>query len=227
MQPFLQFQASTPPCEGVVKNRIVITIVALVILPTALLSIMAGRAVHNRELVIMQQMKISANSMLRLSSEEIESGMKDELSRIASAVGATLMRTASAAQLSNTADNLEQTSQVVDGVIVYHDPWETIYPTRRNTPTNEAPQLSFVEPLRVEIASRQSAPARDQRRTALPVAGLVLPRPRSGSLYSYSHCGSEGRRRLCTGRRSTRAPLKALLGPLPLGYAPSFRPMCR
>ena len=61
------------------KNRLLLTVVALVILPTAILSILAGRAVRNRELVIRQQMLLSAENMTRLCSEEIASGLDDEL----------------------------------------------------------------------------------------------------------------------------------------------------
>ncbi len=133
------------------RNRIVITIVALVILPTALLSIMAGRAVRNRELVIMQQMKISAAGMVRLCSEEVESEIKEELTRIRSSIGSVLMRTASAAELARTARVIEDGSPIIDGVIIYHDPWDIIYP--QGAPAVEPPAgPEYIELLRIEIA---------------------------------------------------------------------------
>lgn len=138
------------------KNRIVITIVALVILPTALLSIMAGRAVRNRELVIAQQMKLSAAGMVRLCSEEIDSDIKDELTRIRSSIAAVLMRTASGAELARTAEVIEQSSSLIDGVIIYHDPWEVIYPRPPTLSTGETEQPEYIELLRIEIAKLRS-----------------------------------------------------------------------
>ena len=119
------------------KNKILLTIVALVILPTALLSLMAGRAVRNRELVIIQQMQVNAGSMTRLTADGIEAGIKDELNRIRQTVGAVLMRTASAAELARAAEVLEQSSTIIDQIVVYHDPWDIVYPQITPSATGE------------------------------------------------------------------------------------------
>lgn len=134
------------------KNRILLTIVAMVILPTALLSLMAGRAVRNRELVILEQMKNNAESMTRLCSEEVEAGIKDELNRIRETIGAVLMRTASAAELARSAEVLEQSSPLIDKVVVYHDPWDVVYPPNIRAESTDPDQPSFVEHMRTEIA---------------------------------------------------------------------------
>ncbi len=134
------------------KNRILLTIVALVILPTALLSLMAGRAVRNRELVILEQMKNNAEGMTHLCHEEVEAGIKDELNRIRETIGAVLMRTASSAELARTAEILEQASPLIDTIVVYHDPWDVVYPPDTGAPAGDKAQMTFVEKLRTEIA---------------------------------------------------------------------------
>lgn len=148
------------------NNRILITVLVFLMLPTALLSLLAGLSVRSRELVLMEQTKTGAESMVRLCSEEVDSRLKNDLVRVREGVGSVLMRTASLAELARVGGEIEDARALVERVVVYHDPWDVVYPSELKAAEGGRSGQDLVELLRSAAAARKPSDDRIGGRTA-------------------------------------------------------------
>ncbi|MBN1557972.1 MAG: hypothetical protein JW951_07480, partial [Lentisphaerae bacterium] len=131
------------------NRRLVIGVLALVILPTAVLSLLAGRALRNREIVLRRRLEAGARNALETVAFRMQAHLESELEQVRQALVDALPRTGTPAAVGAVAQRLETTHALIERVYVFMDPWGFLWP---ETDGGEAPP-ELTAALRREIAA--------------------------------------------------------------------------
>jgi len=109
------------------RLRLALIILLLVILPTALLCLLATRALHSSELLLRNELEQAATSQIRQAAAAVSSRALRELQRVkASLSGFTI--TSGAHEISARAGYIERESDLVARVLVFANPWGFAHP---------------------------------------------------------------------------------------------------
>lgn len=110
------------------RTRLIIIVLTLVILPTAILSFMAARTVRSRELVLREQLRISAVDAVRSVITRMHTRLADDLRHVQTAMTETLGRSPRFMDMDAAGKRLQHASAIIDHVYIFFNPWGLIYP---------------------------------------------------------------------------------------------------
>lgn len=175
------------------KTKITIILLGLVLLPTAILSFMASRALQHWELVLRNRLRDSAANSVRFVADSVEAGLKEELDKVQVAMTDCLNRGGDLERIAATARNLKELSGLVDEVYMFMNPWGFLYP--EDTQGGFEEQNTLLIALRREIAAANSlsAPIRFTVDDASYCFSLIRDRK---ALYAGYRVEQEGFRKL-------------------------------
>lgn len=123
--------------------KLLLTVLFLIVLPTAWLSLLAGRSIQARELLLEQQLKIEAQQTLEQIGAESRSRLSDVLGVLVTNVQETVLAGADVRQFGLSLAFGEGASPYVQQVFLYLSPWGFIYPEEAN-PSFSSPDGHFV-----------------------------------------------------------------------------------
>jgi signal transduction histidine kinase len=110
------------------KARLLPTLLVLVVLPTAVLTLMAGRALHNWEAVLDRRLHDAALNTLHGISSRMNAGLDQDLGLVAEAVSECVARGASPALLEERSGRLRETHPLVAQIYLFMNPWGFLHP---------------------------------------------------------------------------------------------------
>jgi len=157
------------------RARIALLVVLLVILPTALLSLLAGRALRHWELVLQRQLQENAQRVIDEVAMRLREHLEQELQEVRTAVAGCFTVNRKYDALVETTQGLKESHECVADVFVFMNPWGFVFPEEvADTRTggggaggrgNERAGLppfppSLLEPMRRAISL--SGPSRDR-----------------------------------------------------------------
>ncbi len=110
------------------KIRLALIVLVLVILPTAILSLAAGRALRHWELVLEREREINAANAIETAVKRIKTRLEDDLEQVRSAMLDCLRRSSKFQDLNTTADRLQKSNANIKRVFLFTNPWGFLYP---------------------------------------------------------------------------------------------------
>jgi signal transduction histidine kinase len=134
------------------KSRLALLVFLLVVLPTAVLSILAGVALQGWESVLERQLAVSANQTAETVVARLDTLLVDNLRDAEAALSGALARGGKFWDLDTTCKRLAETRPVVHQCLVYMDPWGLVHPAEG---TGQGPTVSradLVAALRKAVA---------------------------------------------------------------------------
>jgi len=166
-----------------VKPKLVFVILLFVIVPTAVLSLMAVRALRNWEIVLQRRLEVEAAAVVQAVAGRIDTALQHELDQVVTAMSGVQARGGHAQEIRQTAKRLEDSGDLVSRVYLFMNPWDFLYADppsprlRRAGDVAEAPNHRdlLLTALRGNIASAPSprAPLRFSVGESAYVFGLV------------------------------------------------------
>lgn len=130
------------------KPKLFVIILVLVILPAVILSLMAARSLENWDLILHRRLEVQAAAAVRAVSERLDGLLEDERARIVAAISGVYTRGCQPSELRVAATELSSTSELVDGVYVFVNPWDFLYPPRQSPSVGGAGEPdSLLDPL--------------------------------------------------------------------------------
>jgi len=109
------------------RLRLTLVVVLLVVLPTAVLSVLAARALRASELFLRRELEIAALAEVDRVADAGAGAVRAELARLREALSGTTF-TSGAYELGAIAEPLERDSDLVASVFVFGNPWGFLYP---------------------------------------------------------------------------------------------------
>jgi len=134
-----------------VKGKLILLVLLLVVLPTAILTLMAGLALRDWEAVVQQRLRDSAYSVLQGVASRLNSALDREAEEVAAAMADAVARGAAVAALDEVNGRVCEARPLVAQTYLFMNPWGFLYP----------PELA---------AARQDGDAALTADDALPVA---------------------------------------------------------
>jgi len=174
------------------KPRYALLFLGLVILPTALLSILAGRALRNWELVVLRRVEVTAKESIRSVSDRLQARLEGNLEHVRSAMAECVADGSQPPELAATAARLSAAHPEIGESYLFMNPWGFIYPEPGADGTIDD---ALIETLRKNVASAD-------------VAGMICTSLRNVS-YCFVPLGE--RKLLYAGYRVDPAGFKQLL----------------
>ena len=108
--------------------NLAITVLLLVVLPTALLSLLAGRSISARELLLQQRWEESAGLALNEVSDELTALIEADVERISHDYDDLLAKTARYDAISTLSTQLCNECVLAEEVYLFMNPWGFIFP---------------------------------------------------------------------------------------------------
>jgi len=145
----------------------------LVILPTAVLSIMSARMIRGWEAVLKRRLERRAESTVRDAAGRIRARLHDDLAEIQSAMGDRVRNRGTPAEIKTVADRVCEARSMVRNVYLFMNPWGFIYPEQREpaaTPAEGRPPSS-ADAEDVTVALREAL--RTELRRAMAETGSL------------------------------------------------------
>jgi len=106
----------------------------LVILPTAVLSIMSARMISGWEAVLKRRLERRAEDTLRDAAGRIRARLHDDLVEIQSALGDCVRNRGTLDEIGGVADRVCAARPLVGNVYLFMNPWGFIYPEQKERP---------------------------------------------------------------------------------------------
>ena len=110
------------------KARLTIIVLVLVVLPTAVLSLLAGRAFRAWELVLQDQVETAAARAIQSVWKQLRAEVREEMSQARRAVSGSLARSGKYADVAAVAQQLSEGRALVSNVYLFMYPWGLLYP---------------------------------------------------------------------------------------------------
>ncbi|MBA4389192.1 MAG: hypothetical protein C0404_14560 [Verrucomicrobia bacterium] len=110
------------------KTRLVVVILLLVVVPTALLSVMAGRALRNREAVLQQGLELAAMNAINGVAAQVNQDLARNLEHVRLALAQCIARGGEYKDLEAVAKQLKTQRPMVNDALVFMNPWGFVYP---------------------------------------------------------------------------------------------------
>ena len=188
------------------RTKVALTVLILIILPTAILSLTAYRAIRNRELLLESRLKDSAENALRAVFGRISAKIADNMNQVNAAMSECIGRSARYRDIEGTVARLCGSGDLVGQVYLFMNPWGFLYPdpvqAAIESYPSEAIALSaekkevLIAALRQEIASAE-----------FPEERLFF----TSDEISYCFSPIQGRKDLYTGYEIDSARLRKLI----------------
>lgn len=145
--------AGYTPTRAGMKTRLALIVLGLVILPTAVLSLMASAVLRDWEQVLRRRLEITAANAIHEASSQVRARLEDNMERVRFAVAETLGRGVNLQELPAVAGRLQNASPLVDQVYLYMSPVGFVYPEGGGRGRRSEAESQKVE------GSRKNAPA--------------------------------------------------------------------
>ncbi|MDD4869241.1 MAG: ATP-binding protein [Kiritimatiellae bacterium] len=110
------------------KPKLILIVLALVILPTSILSFLANRALRSREELLQYRLKMDAASAIQIVSKRIQARFEDDMEHVRSVVSECLARGGKNADIEAAAFRLRNSRGTVNQIYLFMNPWGFIYP---------------------------------------------------------------------------------------------------
>lgn len=133
------------------RARLTVIVLLLVVLPTAVLSLLAGRAFRAWELVLQDQVESAAARAIQSVWRQLRAETDDEAALVNGAMAGSLARTGRYEDVAAVARNLAESRALVKNVYLFMHPWGLLYPqgehgTDRLRPGWDFPPKSEIVP---------------------------------------------------------------------------------
>jgi len=163
------------------KTRIALVVIGLVILPTAMLSLMAGRALRSWELVLQRGLETTAANAVEAVADQTQASLVQDLKRVKTSLvealasgGGNERIEAAAAQLSKSGGSIEQ-------VCLFVNPLGFVYPlppppsVDASVPSEQGGTTNRLDPLMAALKREiAAAPAADTIRFTVDDASYLF-----------------------------------------------------
>jgi signal transduction histidine kinase len=124
------------------RPKLLLIVLVLVIVPTAILSLMASRALRVQELILQRRMETAAVSAARDVSSRVGMSIDGDLDRVCVAISDCLAHGGSLAEIGAAETRLQKSAASVKHIYVFMNPWGFIYPDGIEGKGNEKEQAS-------------------------------------------------------------------------------------
>ena len=154
------------------KPRLILIVLSMVVLPTALLSFMANRALRSREDLLQYRLKIDAADAIKVVSRRVQARFDDDMEHVLAVVSECIARGGKNADIEAASARLRNSRGTINRLYLFMDPWGFIFPepgtnatarmdpkieTKNSKPASGARSTdSLVSALRREVALRGS-----------------------------------------------------------------------
>ncbi|MBT3191637.1 MAG: HAMP domain-containing histidine kinase [Verrucomicrobia bacterium] len=122
--------------------RLVVTLLLLVVLPTALLSVLAGRSIQARELILHRRLEQDAIRQINRVCETVETQLHADAARVDATFRETLLSGAGADGTATAAHALRGQCSFVKRVFLFLNPWGFVFPSVP-APAADGPQTEY------------------------------------------------------------------------------------
>ncbi len=116
--------------------RLVITVLLLVVLPTALLSVLAGRSLQARELILERRLEQEAIAHLESVAIQVDETLREVLTRVALIFSNTAPASFDVGNLAEAEAVLQRQSSLIARVLLFMNPWAFVYPDPETLESN-------------------------------------------------------------------------------------------
>jgi len=113
--------------------RLVMTVLLLIVLPTALLSVLAGRSIQSREVILERRLVQTAEDHLAETAEWVEQVIETALADVTQMFRKTVLAGTDVRLLDGELAKRSGVSDVVGGEFLYMNPWGYVYPETETT----------------------------------------------------------------------------------------------
>lgn len=110
------------------KPRLILTVLLLVVLPTAVLTFLAHEALRTRELVLQFRLQREAGNAVQAVSLRLQGRLDDDMEQVTAVMSECLSRGAKAGDFREAARRLRQARGTVKALFLYLHPWGFLYP---------------------------------------------------------------------------------------------------
>jgi signal transduction histidine kinase len=110
------------------KTRIMLVVVGLVILPTAILSLMAGRTVRNWEQILTRGLETSAASTVESVADRMQAGLGQDLRRVKTTIEEALTSGGGNEKIEEVSLQLRKSGGMIRQVYLFVNPLDFVYP---------------------------------------------------------------------------------------------------
>ncbi|MDE0838803.1 MAG: hypothetical protein OSB41_07070, partial [Kiritimatiellae bacterium] len=114
----------------VVKARLPLIVVVLVVMPTAILSIIAARSLKADELMVKGQQRLTAETAVAVATDQVAARLANLLENISGGMRECLAGGGEIERIRTTAKRLRDSRKMVDAVYLYMDPWGFVWPEK-------------------------------------------------------------------------------------------------
>ena len=116
------------------RTRLAILVILLVLIPTAVLSILAGRALRHWELVLQRQIQTNARRALGEVTRKFHDHLQEDLDRVRVGVAQCLAGGGRYSDLAEVSQRLVVSQECVADVFVFMNPWGFAFPEEGSEP---------------------------------------------------------------------------------------------
>ena len=142
------------------KPRVLIVVLLLLVLPTALLTLVAGQSLRDRELFLDARIQASARNAVRAVAQNVSTHLEEDLVDLKTAVADALQRGGNEAELQQTLRPLIESHPLIREVYVFMNPGGFVFAPAKESEAETVVRSELTEVLRRAIASgdAQQAP---------------------------------------------------------------------
>ena len=108
--------------------KLLLTVLVLIVLPTAWLSLLAGRSIQARELLLDRRLEMEAQQTLEQVGHEVSESIQTALQRVSVIVADTLLQGSDMPHFKSALTSLPELGTFFQEVYLFLDPWGFIYP---------------------------------------------------------------------------------------------------
>jgi|GEM_PF-1931564 len=112
------------------KPKLILIVLGLVVIPTAVLSFLANRALEGREDLLQYRLKTDAASAIQVVSKRVQSRFEDDMEHVCAVVSECLARGGGNADLEAAATRLRNSRGTINRVFLFMNPWGFVFPER-------------------------------------------------------------------------------------------------
>jgi len=166
------------------KTRIALLFLISVVLPTAVLSLMAGYTFKNWEVVVEKKLEVTAGAALQAVIARMDEILRDELRQVMAALGQRVAEGAGPAELEAAAARFRDARRLTRQIFVFMNPWGFVYPLGGEEGQDaERPLDILLAVLRRQIAGARAREA-EVRFMANNAAYCFAPLPGLREMYA-------------------------------------------
>jgi signal transduction histidine kinase len=139
------------------STRLLALVIVCVVLPTAILALLAGGYVRNWEAIAAQRREWEAVRVVRQARAAADDELRTTLARIRERMAVSLAAGRSAAQMNDAVSRLGTTLPCAERIFVFMNPWGFILPSEDAASIRAEPdQAALAAALRQDLATRAS-----------------------------------------------------------------------